>query len=280
MPHPYDASTKHLVQAHLADWLPLCGRTTTARVEIVDSDLATVTAAADRVLCIHEHPPWLLHLELQANRDPDFIRNLPVYNGLLERQHGLPVRTVVVLLRRSADAPGLTGVLQREFSGEAPYMVFRYQVVRLWELPLATFLNGGLGILLLAPLSVVTEAELPSVIARMQQRFSQEATPDEAETLWTATDVLMGLRYPRRLVMQILRGIHGIKESDTYQAIIEEGKIAARQEVLLEQGNKRFGKPNKATELAVRAITDLDRLKQLNDRLLEVANWQELLGPS
>ena len=277
MPHPYDASTKYLVQVRLADWLPLCGRATTARVEIINADLATVTAAADRVLCIHEHPPWLLHLELQASRDPDFIRNLPVYNGLLERQHGLPVRTVAVLLRRSADAPELTGVVQREFLGEEPYLVFRYQVVRLWELPPATFLNGGLGILPLAPLGAVLEAELPAVVARMQQRIAQEATPDEAGTLWTATDVLMGLRYPRALVVQLLQGVHGMKESATYQAIVEEGKIEARQEVLLELGNKRLGAPNKATEMAVRGITNLDRLKQMSDRLLEVSSWQELL---
>ncbi len=80
MPHPYDASTKYLVQTRLADWLPLIGRTTTAELQIVDADLATVTAAADRVLRVCEDPPWLLHLELQASRDPDLLPNLPVYN--------------------------------------------------------------------------------------------------------------------------------------------------------------------------------------------------------
>src|SRR5437868_5820726 len=111
MPHPYDASTKYLLQNRLADWLPLAGRTSSARVEIIDADLATVTAAADRVLRVHESPPWLLHLELQSSRDPDLVSNLHVYNALLERRHGPSVRTVVVLLRRSADAPDLTGAL-------------------------------------------------------------------------------------------------------------------------------------------------------------------------
>lgn len=71
MPHPYDASTKYLVQDRLADWLPLCGRTTTARLEVIDADLATVTAAADRVLRVDDDPAWLMHLELQSSRDPD-----------------------------------------------------------------------------------------------------------------------------------------------------------------------------------------------------------------
>jgi hypothetical protein len=60
MSHRYDASTKYLVQTRLADWLPLSGRTTTRAIEVIDADLATVTAAADRVLRVHDDPPWLL----------------------------------------------------------------------------------------------------------------------------------------------------------------------------------------------------------------------------
>src|SRR5688500_16366643 len=115
MPHRYDASTKHLVEVRLADWLPLSGRTTSARTAIINADLATVTAAADKVLRIDERTPWLLHLELQSSRDLNLLFNLPVYNALLERQHGMLVRTVVVLLRRSAAARQLTGLIERGF---------------------------------------------------------------------------------------------------------------------------------------------------------------------
>ena len=51
----------------------------------------------------------------------------------------------------------------------------------------------------LPPLSAVVEAELPGVIRRMDERICAEATAGEAGTLWTAADVLMGLRYPRHL---------------------------------------------------------------------------------
>ena len=79
MSHPYDASTKYLIETRLADWLPLCGRTTTAELEIINADLSTVTAAADRVLFVREDPPWLLHLELVSSRDDDLLPNLPAY---------------------------------------------------------------------------------------------------------------------------------------------------------------------------------------------------------
>jgi hypothetical protein len=278
MPHPYDASTKYLVQTRLADWLPFAGRPTRARVEIIDADLATVTAAADRVLRVHDEPPWLLHLELQSSRDPDLVANLHLYNALLERRHGPPVRTVVVLLRRSADAPEISGVLQRGFAAEPPYLLFRYQAVRVWQQPVDTFLSGGLGILPLAPLSDVAEADLPAVIAKMQERINREATLEEAGTLWTAADVLMGLRYQRTLVDQLMQGVHGMEDSVTYQAIVEKGVIRARQEDILRLGGKRFGAPSSAREMAVRGITDVDRLARMIDRLLDVSSWEDLLA--
>jgi hypothetical protein len=200
----------------------------------------------------------------------------------LERRHGALVRTVVVLLRKSADWPELTGTFQRGFPSEPPYLVFRYGVVRVWQLPAEMFLSGGLGILPLAPLSAVAEAELAGVIRRMDQRIRAEATPDEAGTLWTAADVLMGLRYPRQLVSQLLQGVQGMKESVTYQAIVEEGelkgKVEARQEVLVQLGRKKFGMPDPTIAMALRGITDADRLTRLIDALLDVSSWKELLA--
>jgi hypothetical protein len=133
-------------------------------------------------------------------------------------------------------------------------------------------------VLPLAPLSNVTEAELSAVIQRMEDRITQEATAEEAGILWTATDVLMGLRYPRELVELLLRGVQGMKESVTYQAIVEEGAVRARQEDLLLIGVEKFGPPSEAIEQAIRSITDADRLTQLIRKSLRAANWEELLA--
>ncbi len=251
---------------------------TNAQVEIVDAELATVTAAADRVLRVDEDPPWLMHLELQSSRDTSLPVSLHAYNALLERQHGMLVRTVVVLLRRSADGPELTGVLQRAFPAEPAYLVFRYQLLRVWRLPVDTFLSAGLGVLPLAPLSRVTELDLPDVIRRMADRIDREATPEEAGTLWTATEVLMGLRYSGDLVNQLLRGVFRMKESVTYQAIVREGEVKALQAMLLRQGAKRFGAADEMVETTIREIVDVDRLEKLTERLLDASNWQDLLA--
>ena len=279
MPHRFDAATKYLVDVRLPDWLPLSGRTTVAPLEIIDADLSTVTAAADRVLRVHEDPTWLLHVELQSSRDPDLLPNLPVYNALLERRHGALVRTLVVLLRPSADCLDMSGEVQRGFPGESPYLIFRYRVVRVWQLPAETFLSGGLGLVPLAPIGDVAEADLPAIIGRMEQRIGQEATPGEAGTLWTATDVLMGLRYPRTLVNDLLRGIHAMKDSVTYQGIVEEGMIKAHQADLLRIGRRKFDvAPSETIQAAVAGINDLDRLGGLIERVFDVSSWDELLA--
>jgi hypothetical protein len=87
-----------------------------------------------------------------------------VRHGLLEDRHGMQARTAIVVLRPEADSPRLSGRYRRAFPGEAPYLLFRYQVVRVWRLRPEPLLSGGLGLLPLAPISAVTEAELPGIL--------------------------------------------------------------------------------------------------------------------
>ena len=77
-----------------------------------------------------------------------------------------------------------------------------------------------------------------------------------------------------------------MKESTTYQAILAEGRAEGRAEgqavearkILLRQGSKRFGPPDARARAAVEAITDIDRLEKLTERLLDVSSWDELLA--
>jgi predicted transposase YdaD len=277
MPHPFDATTKHLVEDRLADWLPLSSRPADGPVRVIDSDLATVTAAADRVLRVEGPTPWLLHLELHTYRDPTLPSRLNMYGGILEHRHEALVWQVAVLLRREADHDGLTGRLERRFGTEEAYRTFRYQVVRVWELPAERLLTGGLGIL---PLSVLTDEAVAApegVVRRIRLRLDSEATPPEAADLWAATKVLMGLRYEAALAQRLLEGVQNMRASVTYQAILREGAIEYGQKTLRRQGERRFGPPPPEAVAALDAITDLDRLDRLLDRVSEVQSWGELL---
>ncbi len=86
----------------------------------------------------------------------------------------------------------------------------------------------------------------------------------------------------------MILGINGIEESSVYQDIFgkgeatgeAKGQIKADRATLLRQGRKKFGPPSETVEATINALTDLDRLNALLDRILDVSTWDELLEPS
>jgi predicted transposase YdaD len=200
----------------------------------------------------------------------------------LEDRHEVGVRSGVVLLHPESDSPQLTGLYERRFPSEEPYLTFRYQVVRVWRLPPQPLLSGGLALLPLAPISAVTEAQLPGIIQRMERRLSSRRGRKQAPVIWAAAYVLLGLRFSRALAEQLLRGVVAMKESVTYQAIVEEGitkgALAEAKKVLRLQGDDAFGPPDARTAAAIERLDDLTRLEELLKRVRTAASWQELLG--
>ena len=55
-------------------------------------------------------------------------------------------------------------------------------------------------------------------------------------------------------------------------------RVEEARDAILRLGAKKFGGIAPDVEAAVRAIGDLPRLHDLQSRLLEVSNWQELLA--
>jgi hypothetical protein len=68
-----------------------------------------------------------------------------------------------------------------------------------------------------------------------------------------------------------------IRESPIYEAIVEQGRAEGYAKTLLLLGQKRFGAAPEDVQARLQAIRDLERLKRITDRLLDVASWQELL---
>src|SRR5205085_4729656 len=223
MPGPIDDALKHLTELSPQDWV-VRGGWPAATAALIDADIGTISGAADKAIRVSSTPDWLLAIDFQSGHDslaklPDLL----LYNSALFKRHGLPVRTLLVLLHRGADSRSLTGLYERGFPGEPFDAALRYRILRVWEVPAAAWLSGGLGLVPLAPLGSVQKADLPAVVAQMKQRFDREA-PSQAKDLWFAAYILMGLRYERAMVQTLLRGVLNMKESTTYEAILEEGK--------------------------------------------------------
>ena len=208
----------------------------------------------------------------------------------LDYRHDLPVLTVLVLLRKEANSPNLTGTYERRMPDGRFTNRYDYHVVRLWQENVEQFLSVGVGLVPLAPLTDVAEADLPQLVGRMAKRINAEPRPRAAK-LWTATYLLMGLRYSDEMTDSLLEGIQLMQESTTYQKILREGRdegrkeglnqgrIAEAQRLLLLQGEIRFGVPDATTRSAVEATQDLERLERLSKHILDsdLHDWERLL---
>jgi len=108
----------------------------------------------------------------------------------------------------------------------------------------------------------------------------------------------MGLEYDEGFASQLLKGVRSMKESVTYQAILEEGRVQGVEEgreegreeggeegradearrILLNLGTKRFGRPSAKHRKTVAAISDPTVLEGLATRSLDVESWTELFA--
>jgi len=308
MAKAFDATTRQLIEMGPAAWLEYLGIAVPdpARIRVIDSNLSTIIPEADRVIWVEDPEPWIEHLELQAGRDVRFTDRSHLYRVVLESHYQVPVRTTLVLLREAAGGPELTGVLEKRYRDGTAYDSFRYDIVRIWEQPVERFLQAGLPVLPLAPVSNVGPDRLAEVLTAVAQRLHDEATPDQTATLWRATTILLSLRYSREQVEEIVQevstmwlGIRGIEDSWLYQDYLKgraegmaegraegkaegraEGRLDGTREDLLRLGRKKFGPPGDAVLTEIGTIDDPDRLAALLERILDVSTWDELLAPA
>jgi predicted transposase YdaD len=283
VPKPFDAATKFLTETQPSDWVSLFALPAGA-TQVLDADLSTVTAAADRVFRIEARVPYLLHIEFQGNVDAELALRSLLYNAGLRARYKLPVKTAIVLLRPFHGHKLLTGeALWDDPDGVA--ITFHYRVVRLWQVPVQSLLHAGLSLLPLAPVAQVRKSQLPGILATLRARLDLEASPELAASLWTATYVLMGLRYPRweveelmsRDVLELLN-TQLLEQSSTYRGMVEEVELRHARTTLLRLGRKRLGEPTAAHLEALEALQDRERMENLMERLLEVETWNELLA--
>jgi hypothetical protein len=164
---------------------------------------------------------------------------------------------------------------------------FSFDVIRVWQRPVDEILSGGIGTLSLAPLAAVQPDRLPAVIRQIEERFEREASPSVAEDLWSATFLLMGLRYDEAMARLLLRGVGGMRDSVTYQAILAEGREEGREEgraesvhdLLLEYGTVRFGPPQVQIRAALDDVAQTLIPRGAALRMASATSWADLVAP-
>ena len=235
----------------------------------------------------------MLHLDFQSGPDPSLPRRVLLYSVLLHDGYVLPVHSVVILLRPRADRGDLTGRVSYAARTGRGHLDFAFEVIRLWQVPVERLLTSGLGTLPLAllgqmPAGRTPDEVLPEVIARLVERIDAEAPPGQGPILLTASFVLTGLRVSRQRVLELFQEVRKMRDSTSYQAILDEGRaegeikgraegltmgqVEEARQLLLRLGRKRLGSPEPSVEETVRAIDGLPRLELLLERLLDVAS--------
>jgi predicted transposase YdaD len=125
-----------------------------------------------------------------------------------------------------------------------------------------------------------------SQVQRLKERLESPRLRRLADKVWGAAYILMGLRYEKEFIDQLFKGVLHMEESVTYQALIQEGLQKGRIEGVLEgvrkavlrMGKNCFGRPaTRQTVAALEAITNLEELEELLDRINTVQSWDELL---
>ena len=142
------------------------------------------------------------------------------YNVVLEYKHEVPVQSLLILLRKEADSPSLTGEFRRHLPNGDCYDTFHYRTLRVWEIETDRLLQGDLATLPLAPLSAVSQRDVPSVIERTRAILKHEATDEARRNLTAATYLLMGLRFKPEFIDKLFSREEVMRESTTYQAVM------------------------------------------------------------
>ena len=120
-------------------------------------------------------------------------------------------------------------------------------------------------------------AVLSTVVSQADALFLIDVDSKKAGEIWTAIEILMGLKYERSQIDALLKGVRKMEESVTYQAIVEEGEAKEARRILLKLGTERFGKASARVLAKLKAIEDKAHLEDLVMRTLIASSWTELL---
>ncbi len=127
---------------------------------------------------------------------------------------------------------------------------------------------------------------LPDLIGRMANRLKNEVTdPQQLATLWQTTAILADMRYDQEFILPLMRKVMTMVKLEDFPSYAKGlakgeamGEAKGRRETIIRLGKKVLGPPDAQTLESLESFNDLDRLRQMTERLLDVKTWQELLA--
>ena len=272
----YDQAFKILVDLNPNDWALLAGLTVVHNAAGMETELPERNRHLDRLIRVSDDQGDIaVHLEFQAgksgNRVP--IRLIDYSIGVTEK-YRLPVHSCVVLLRRPADSPALTGAYKQRSRSVMPYLTFRYRVVRLWQVPVKTLLLPGSSVVVAAVLADHGTLPADEIALRIATCINVISDIDTRAMLFTIAYNLAGLRFnDSQADIMFGREISVLeKYSSTVQATLRRGEAR----LLLTSAEQLFGAPSQEILDKVRSAKS-KKLVEWNLRIGKGQSWTELV---
>jgi hypothetical protein len=266
--------TRHLDLSPL-DWALFTGLDKVGKADGMETELPERNRYVDRLIRVSDdHVELAVHLEFQAgksgNRVP--LRLLDYSIGVTQR-YRLPVHSCVVLLCKPADSPVLTGEFMYGLPNMLPYLTFRYRVIRLWKVPLETFLIPGSSLAAAGVLSDFGNLPAKDVGTLVTACIESIQDADTRHLVLTIAYNLAGLRFnDGKADIMFERNLEVLERSSTIQAAIRRGEAR----LLLTSAEQVFGAPSQDILDKVRNAKS-KKLVEWNLRIGKVQSWAELV---
>jgi len=272
---PWDDTMKRLIRAypqHFVSWV-LKGAIFKDALSI---ELKNWTRETDFLLdVIQNEQQMLMHMEFQSREDEDMAQRLLEYNVLATREHGRPVLSCVIYLRKDS------GIAESPLKWELPtgqeILRFHFIVIKLWEIAADELIQTGLtGLLPLVPLT---------------KDGGQYETIDEVATKLATAEEYNLLEYARRFASLVFKDGSDrewlnrrfavykdiLDDSWVVQEERQEGKLEGFQQALLKIVQRRFPEMVDLTKKQIDGVEDPELLEDLLVNISLAQNVQDAI---
>lgn len=262
----YDNVSKFLAERYSADFTAWLLGYPVELTTLSPTELSLEPIRADALILL-QSVDVVLHCEFQTKPDPTMPFRMLDYRLRVYRRFPQKRMVQVVIYLRETDSE-----LVYQDSFELENLMFRFNVVRIWEVEPEVFLSTP-GLL---PYAALGRSSAPEGMLR-QAMEQLEQLPDltEKNNLIAATGILGGLRLEKDVISRLIRsGI--MRESVIYQDILQEGELKASQALILRMLNRRVGNLSLEVQARVKALS-LAQMEDLGEALLDFGVMGDLL---
>ncbi len=285
LPAPFDNAAKLIFQQRPADVIKFATGYESPIIEPLRGSLEIRRKREVDVLAKIQIPSarnpkrliWVIvHIEFQTEPVLIMPYRMAEYIGRIIRVYQLPVISVVIYLREKKIRKPDPGFFQQTYPTR---FLAEWKVMRLWELDGQNYLdNPTPGNLPFIPLMKPAPGYHREAWLQRCVDVAQERIPlDQRADVFYSMDVLSGLVIKNQQTVNLIIPEEIMKESVTYQHIVNKAKTEMGSSLLLSHLGRRFDSIPKTISDKIKTIEDEQILLKIQDLVIDAENKQEFL---